>query len=382
METRSFIVPAANIIMLEEHIAKLNKRAKKLGLEGITFIYSKAFLQMVSNSKGLPKEMLSIPVEITGPFSVQYDGWEFVASIQHLPTGENIIRSIVDNLVTPNKYKNSGSNCDHCNVNRYRKDTYLVRHTSGDFRKVGSTCIKDFLGGNSPDDILLRANFSAESLQFFSGITGVTSDHNDGLYYINTFLAHTAAIIRDYGFVSKAKAKESNLYSTADRVRDNLEMTINSVVSDKEKELASKAIGWVENLSDEVCNSSDYLHNIRAIVRSGMVGLKTMGFAASIIPVFKKENPVLKKISQHVGNVNDRLDFNITVKHLFTGTSTYGVYYKFIFADENENVLTWMTSKDPSLELNKNYKIRGTVKGHVEFKNVKQTELTRCEILN
>ena len=85
MDTRSFVIPASAMSVVEEKLKKLNRRATKLDLEEITVAYGKAYLD---------NQQLMVPCNLTGPLSVSYDNWEFIATLQHLPTGENIIRAI------------------------------------------------------------------------------------------------------------------------------------------------------------------------------------------------------------------------------------------------------------------------------------------------
>jgi hypothetical protein len=373
-ETRSFIIPASNQTMVEEQLEKLNKRANKLGLDPISITWEKAFTDC--------KDNLLVPCNLTGPVSISYDGWEFIATLQHLPTGENIIRAITDDCDIPVEYRTAGSDCQHCNSKRYRKDTYVVRRQPAIYKQVGSSCIKDFLGGNSPDNILQRASFIGELISFMKGAGTYNGARDEGVFHIVKFLAHTSAIIQKYGWISKNKAYESGEKSTASRVLDNLNdsfLEIDAIDLAK----AKLAIEWSENLSDEECNFLDYLFNIRAIVRSGMVGFRAAGFAASIISSFNRASIKLKPptISSYVGLIKNRDTFDLYLKKIFTGVSDYGQYYKFIFNDELGNVLVWTSSVSQNLEEGKRYLIKGTIKSHTEFRSVKQTNLSRCELL-
>ena len=389
MDIRSFVIPASNQKMVEDHIEKLNRRTKKLSLPEIVLTWGKASLQE-RDIKGSKQHVLVLPVAVTGPISVSYEGWQFIATLQHLPTGENIIRSISDQFDIPSKYKECGSNCEHCRVNRYRKDTYLVRHEDSRVMQVGSTCIKDFLGGNSPDNILKRADLAAELLQFMEGSShGGTSSNEKGLFHIVSFLAQTSACIRDHGWLSKGEASKTGAKPTSAWVRDNYDPPFDtgfrfSEVTNEDLKRGQEAADWAEGISDEECDASDYLHNIRAITRSGMVGWRTMGYAASIMSAFDRE--MVKRqprtFSCHVGAVKLREEFDLTLKHYFSGESSYGVYHKYVFHDDRGNVLVWKAS-NPShdLEEGKRYKVRGTVKAHTEYKGIKQTEINRCEVV-
>ena len=56
----------------------------------------------------------------------------------------------------------------------------------------------------------------------------------------------------------------------------------------------------------------------------------------------------------------------------------WGMTYMFKIIDDEGNVFTWKTSNYPEFE--KFNTLKGTVKAHSEFRNEKQTELTRCKV--
>jgi hypothetical protein len=378
-ETRSFIIPASNQTMVEEQLEKLNKRANKLGLDPISITWEKAFTDC--------KDNLLVPCNLTGPVSISYDGWEFIATLQHLPTGENIIRAITDDCDIPVEYRTAGSDCQHCNSKRYRKDTYVVRRQPAIYKQVGSSCIKDFLGGNSPDNILQRASFIGELISFMKGAGTYNGARDEGVFHIVKFLAHTSACIRDHGWLSKSKAYEDGGTATATRVQDNLHPPtgkhVVSQIQTSDWDKAKSATEWAESISDEEAEASDYLHNIRAIARSGMVGYRTCGFAASIISAYERTLQVKPtyQASNYVGIVKARDTFELVLKRHFTYDSDYGVVHKFLFNDKSGNVIIWSTNTLQNFELNKKYGVKGTVKEHSEYKGVKQTLITRCEIV-
>lgn len=399
METRSFCIVASNKSNVEYQIAKLNKRAKKLGLEEITYVFGKAYIEkrsvLTSNVEfpDMPpeykdKNLLVIPVEITGPLVVAYSGWRFVAAITHLGE-ENLIRCIAD-IEVPKKYRTIASNCDHCKVSRRRNDTYVLIK-EGEFVQVGSTCIKDFLGSNSPDAILSQAEFISDLISYLTACDeeGFGGGGGGNYFHIETFLSKTNAVIRNHGWLSKTKADEIGGVATARHVENNLFHMVGgtsatqkySEVLDSDKEKAAKIIEWAENLSDEEC-SSDYMFNVRAIVRSGMVGIKFFGYAASIVAAYDRMIADLeeKPNSNWVGELKKRMVFELELKKEFVYESMYGMNSKFIFSDCSGNVFVWVTSKR-SLEVGKKYKVKGTIKQHSEYKGVKQTVLTRCDIL-
>lgn len=378
-DSRSFIIPAVNKSMVEEKLEKLNKRAAKLGLSSIAVTWGKAILN--------EKEEMLLPCELTGPLSVSYDGWEFIATLQHLPTGENIIRAITDEYEIPLEYRDSGSACEHCNVKRYRKDTYVVRHDATcEAKQVGSTCIKDFLGGNSPDNIMQRASFVGELLSFMEGARGPQGQgHDEGIFHIVSVLAHTSAVIRGYGWISKSEASKNGSLATATIVEYNMRgdnTYTQYAVSDEDKATARAAAEWAENLSDEETEPSDYLYNIRALARSGMVGWRTIGYAASIIAAYNRANNTRPTAeSDYVGTIKQRQVFELLVKKITGFSGHYGYTNKYIFQDLNGNIIVWLTSVEQSLKEGQRYFVKGTIKAHKEFRGIRETEISRCEVL-
>ena len=94
----------------------------------------------------------------------------------------------------------------------------------------------------------------------------------------------------------------------------------------------------------------------------------------------------LKAISQFVGQVGEKIEMNVVYDHSgsweqksFAGYGTDTMYIH-VFKDENGNVLSWKTQNCVNLEKGTNVCLKGTVKEHTEYKDEKQTVLTRCKV--
>lgn len=96
-----------------------------------------------------------------------------------------------------------------------------------------------------------------------------------------------------------------------------------------------------------------------------------------------------KAISQHVGEVGQRLTITATFDHSawFEVPSFRGfgqdTMYIHTFKDVDGNVLIWKTGSGlGSIDIceGDQVQIRGTVKEHSEYKDEKQTVLTRCKV--
>ena len=94
-----------------------------------------------------------------------------------------------------------------------------------------------------------------------------------------------------------------------------------------------------------------------------------------------------KAISQHVGQVGEKVE--IKGSYVRSGSweqkayAGYGTVRMFVhtFKDADGNVFIWKTQKGIAFEYGENVNINGTVKAHSEYKDEKQTELTRCKIV-
>lgn len=93
-----------------------------------------------------------------------------------------------------------------------------------------------------------------------------------------------------------------------------------------------------------------------------------------------------KAISQHVGQVGEKVAFKGT--YVRTGSweqkayAGYGMttMYVHTFKDVDGNVFIWKTQRSFAFEYGTNVDVKGTVKAHSEYKDEKQTELTRCKV--
>lgn len=81
--------------------------------------------------------------------------------------------------------------------------------------------------------------------------------------------------------------------------------------------------------------------------------------------------------SQFVGTVGERITVNVIVEKNITLDGYYGIQHMHIMRSDDGNVFVWSTTtKDWAVGSKKN--IKGTIKEHKTYRNVRQTVLTRC----
>lgn len=98
----------------------------------------------------------------------------------------------------------------------------------------------------------------------------------------------------------------------------------------------------------------------------------------------EEERQRLEELSQleHFGNIGDRVEICVKVTGSYKFENQFKSYftpeYMFVnkMTDNINHIFTWITAT--SLTVNQEYIIKGTIKKHNEYRNEKQTELTRC----
>ena len=85
--------------------------------------------------------------------------------------------------------------------------------------------------------------------------------------------------------------------------------------------------------------------------------------------------------SQWVGSAGDHIKgLEVTLKRKGSFSGRYGLTNIYTFEDKEGNIYTWFTTVLLSEEVNDIFKIKGTIKGHDEYKGIPQTVLTRVKV--
>ncbi len=423
---KTFKIPAQNLEALRAKIAELAKRAAKIAKKG-NLLYATTIGLEVGERVLEPSEVVvgsvcenGVVTKLYAPPSVYFictvtgttpklAGWSFIATLQH-EEGGTILRQVPTASYpegTLNRFRQAGPACEHCNYNRRRNDTFVVRHDDGAVKQVGRNCLADFTGIKSPEALaalaeLLAAAGEAAELSEGGGFGGgvVTED-------IGAYLAYVAAAIRHDGWTSRTKAREAQeagggAAATADtawtvmhptpgdtrrRERDGLW----TAPTPRDIELAKTALTWSDaHLTEADPNTlGDYEHNLRVAMVGGIVTHRLAGIVASLISYYERaQGKILRaKAAEsikdaankagYVGTVGKRCNFKASLVAVFDFTSNYGVVHVHKFLTPEGAVLVWKTGTD-KLDLG-SYEVVGSVKEHAEYKGELQTVITRCK---
>ena len=383
LSAETFNIPPANLAKLNERIAKLNKRAEKIGVEPIKVEVGDRQTEEIPVEEGghgrsphgtrsaLVREV--VPVTITGE-APKLNGWQFIATLEHDEDG-TIIRRIPTFAkdVDLSQYRDATpENCDHCGYKRKRNDTYIVAYTGeglagsgqvaptkidGTLKQVGSNCLKDFTGHESPQQV---AKFLEQVRNFLEEMRG--GGYSEGgfvpRYSVREFLANTVWVARNFGWVSKKQAWEDGKTATAvtagyiTQKVPNFELGSEAplALTDSDYAWADKIIEWAENVEVPE-DGDDYLHNVVTVIKGGTLTARQFGIAASATQAYKHA-----RRDEHVGTVGERIEITFTVERVFDNEA----YKTLVLRDKLGRSFKWMTNVeiDPAKTYRGSFKVK------------------------
>lgn len=374
---------------------KLNRIAKKCKKYGNDFKYEQVGEEFTEHTDedGNTYTVRYVLVEAEGKAII--NDWKFIACVEHTNKG-NIISKCGCEVEVPERYYTSESICEHCNSKRYRKDTYIVQNTeTGEFKQVGKSCLKDFTCGMSAEGIASYISLFDELIQ---GEVIEGGYHGTRYIEVKESLQYIAETIRHFGYVrsddtrpTKQRAREyyelehgmlSGYYDKerAKELRAEMESVSFKYDSEYAKELTENVLKWIEEQEE----STNYIHNLKTVCSLEYVSFDKFGLLASMFPTYDKqlvrekqkaEEKAQEQQSEYVGNVGDRITVQIADFKIVTSWETeFGLTKIFKIVDTDGNIYTWKTSGGIA---DGTETIVGTVKAHNEYRDVKQTELTR-----
>lgn len=377
MELVNFAIPSFKRETLEKRIAKLAKKAVKYGNGDITIKFGKEFVAKYTNSEGETFSYNAVEVSVEGD-APKIDGHEFLARVE-IMNGENLIHSVPGSSVKPSpEYRHHTGYCDHCNTDRYRKDVFILEK-NGEQIAVGRSCLRDYLGIDDPKGIVYRAQFFEElkdisDEDIFSG--GIS------FYSLKDVLSSSAAYIRKYGYVSKAKQQETGESTTGECVKNFLNGYPGYKIDIEETDHV-----WAEKTTEFFRESndfdSDYMQNLKVLLSQDIVNPIHINIVASAVISAQRALSTKEetKTSNFVGSVKERLkglELTIT-KIIYLGTGMYGPNFLHSFKDVNGNIFTWFTGTKLENAEGETIVVDATVKEHKLYNGSNQTVLTRLK---
>lgn len=404
----TFEIPVERVPDLEHQIAKLNKRAEKLGVAPITIMKGEITETKVHDElSGIDTYEARQTIIVNGD-SPKLNGWQFVATLEHDENG-TIIRRLPgsDEGFDLTAYRTATpDHCDHCGYKRRRNDTYIVgtyAHGKVSTKQVGSNCLKDFTGHQSPQQIARYLEAVADLIDDVRG--GGYSESSAPQRFDNlTFLAHTACMIRHHGWVSRAAARNgydltatadmasNNIYAAQHRLTDKQGQPLWIDPSGDDKFLAAQTAIWVKTLLTEKDLENEYMYNLYTSLKGDSIPARQFGIAASAINAYERfqEREIRKRAEaavrkdEHLGVEREKITFEATITRVTWVESVYsetGTIPLYIFLTTSGHTVKWFSSRDLGFEQGDRVKVTGCVKEHETHPDFgKSTIVTRCKM--
>lgn len=411
-------------------LTRLNKKATKLGLPPLSLrVISKRIEKLSDPVKQIEKVITIHTVKVEGKSPI-IAGYEFVASVEHTPAG-NIINVSPNSSVKqlPAEYKTASATCDYCHTKRDRNNTFILKKTAtGEFKRIGRNCLKNFMPDADPANILNYASLLGKTLASLiageeiedseseSGGGGGGGGSGKNYYDAVEFLKFIClAYILDGKKFTSRKAQRAILdaggssTTTADfakllmnikwqspKVRDQYVPLIQAHMADAEK-LAEKVEEWKDAKdwdaeAEKKPDMATYFNNMKVISNSPAIQYKNAGYHASLLAVYLREKEWNERkaaektqsaTKSYIGKIGDKMTFDLTLKKDMSFDGQYGTTYMYIFNDSTGNEVVYFSSRDLGLEQGQNYKIVATIKDHKpsKFNQVPQTIITRGKVV-
>ena len=318
--------------------------------------------------------------------------------------------------------------CDKCHK-KIGRNKYLVFskvgkevETRDDLVVLGTSCAKDYFpfSVESYFGFLESAFEELGSYDEFSGSLGGCSSH---YHTLSAIYDATLACTSNLKFYEKEGVTKCNVLGWLNNLkmdkytyyRDAYPMPSNPIPFED-------VISWIKDMYDTDEFVSDFHTNARSVFFKTLddgtremrneINEKYMGIAVYAFFSAKQNHDkmVAKKIAEeerakanaeveYYGAVGDKFELTLTFDKSFGFEGAYGFTYIHLFHDNENHLFKWSSSNGTykveydktadfggvehcEFEVGHKYLMKGTVKAHNEYKNVKQTVITRCKVLD
>jgi len=327
--------------------------------------------------------------------------YRIVAGIDHETNGRNVIANYTNlPFEALSGYLDCPPNCDHCQLSRQRKQTYLVSELGQNgLSQIGSTCVEEYTKTHNWGAYLSYLNVLADVGGVVRGAQSIDPDdelaNSDGLGFVDyidfeTALVNTLAIVDAVGgYVSKAKAEDSYpmVQSTSEMVKESF-LCPGEFKNIKFEQFAPKAreiIEWCRSGGlDRTGIDQTYAHNLAVFQEEGALRLRYLGQACGLVAIFNnhQRDKLMSGNSEHQGVVGDKLEKPLSLIGTSMFEGQFGTQYIHNLIDSTGNNYIWKTANRSPLYQKTFYMARFSVKAHDEYRGRKQTVITRPNFLD
>lgn len=359
------LVPASSLPSMMQRFEAINRKLVKSEQSPLLIDVGQAQtipLKVMTKLGAMATSVVAHEVEVTGsPFNL--GRFDLLAKVNH--SDEPVSVQTYGDFGFASVDEAMACKCDHCNTVRDRKKIFFLRdRDTKEVLRVGGSCVSDLLEGLSPERVATAISVFEEAERIANGIVRAeeglldVARHESGenVYVARDFLALVELLIERDTFVSRTKANEMGMRSTAEMARDTyirLHDTQLWPVSDpKYYELADKHITLAVNDLLSKPELADFHMNLLICAQAEYIGAKHLGILAylpsyaELVDKENREKALFGEVeSEFVGQPSDKHSCLLFVRDSLAFPSQYGVAYKHLMNDEHGNAFNVSSSK-------------------------------------
>jgi hypothetical protein len=403
-------------IEAEDKLAKLARRAARYGQEikwsAEPFVVIEKRRPVAGKNEvyyEVKVPMIKYTVEGEAPSAGPY---EFVAELERVDGGVIVTGRAIE---LDGFGRDWDGECQHCRQNRARKIAYVVRHKEdGGFMIVGKSCLRDYTGHDTPDGLLF-------AFQWLRDLEAMGGDDEGGFggrgrWTRDTLgtIAAARAAIRLYGWVPSSR-REDGMRTTASvvglldycsgrdkegqKMRNALQAELERAANGDECYFddAAKIIDW----AGEMVTRTDYERNLKVALRSSYVIEKTYGLVISASAAYDRQKARRDEVAERIkaekaaqalaanewfGETGKRVEADLVlVSRIVMPDRGFGesILHTFRLGNAAGPLIKWFASNGIGIraDAGKTIKAKFTIKKHDEFRDQKQTVVSRLAVL-
>lgn len=376
-------IPKSTKEIFTNKVDKLNKKCEKFGFSKITYTNVGECVVKVDDYETMSTVKVECYKMIVEGETPVIEGWKFIGTIEHID-GYNIIKTFTKDDTTQFDRE---PYCDHCKTKKIKKNSVIIKNEeTNEIMQIGKGCLKDFFNKELSSMLDTWNKFFASFDEIDEDSFYGSSNKNDYVENVHRVLKASVAIVRKMGEYVKSDSY-SGEQGTVGIVRDFLLTDSKKsrdeivVVTDEDYTKADVILNWLKN---ELEPNNEYTSNLKKLAEIGYVKYNNIGIVASAVVAYdrellkRKEKVEIK--SEYVAVVGDKIELNVTFISSHTFDTAYGWSTILTFVDNDNRLLKWFTQSECNFEKGENLTLKGTVKKHNEYKDVKETIVTRCSL--
>lgn len=403
MDTLRVTIPLRYLPNVTARVRALNKKFLKRGAPPFELVEVSRQVKRLEKQAVAPQDLYpaysgesidipSVTLDITGePFKIPSHRLVgvFYRGEEGMP---NRLKSFGDYEFTPEQQQCSDQ-CDHCQTARRRNVLFFLQDTTTQgVKQIGGDCAELYLGV-SPARAVNTISLYEEAEALLRLMEGDcwdeayddVSGRQRPALPLDVYLSSVAASIRHYGWVSKSRAEEELGYPTSvaalDRLREHGEILPEDV------ELANLAIlHWKNRFPlEEPQKLDEFDANLKLLAHSSVIDTKSVGRAAWMVKGYMGVLDAAARarqaaLSTHQGKEGEPIETVLRLDRVLVFETIYGPEALYLMGDADGNAFTWKTKSRPdNFREGDIMSVRAKVKGHDEYKGVKQTVLSHVK---